>query len=889
MKELVIVPTAEDKNYDKGKFFENLANKIFKSLRYKVSGNVQYTGMEFDLECTHIDKTNERALVECKAKINLSTTEVRLFAFNCQHKQFDFGYFLYTREYEKQVAGLINELKADDRYKNIYFWDSEKVFELLIAAQEIIKLDKSFVGYKISKTFLLYSYKGIFYVQLLSNSTVPSMFFVADANTGNPISDSSIISLVKEYIPDIADLTLYKTDNSLNIQPAKNDNVSIESIAEIQESETWDDYKPASLRFFVGRKFVKEKILSFITDIFTGSNSKRAFYIDGKSGWGKSSLLNELKGRTRNKFYKNKLFATIIDCRSANSPNFVALAFTYLLQKAVKTSFIPQDFAKAEITSSFNILTSPDISHLLTWLEQNNKLLILVFDQYEDIFKRGQLFDSFYKFLLDVNNTSSNIVVGFSWKSEVNIPIENNSYHLWQQTKEIASCISLSEFEYNESRSIIKQLEKDIGSKFEIDFIRKIIDNSQGFPWLVKKLCIHIKKQFALGISLTSLFEQDFNVESLFRDDLEGLNGDEIKALRYVANRAYNNDALDITELDETISSNLIGHLINKRYLIKSGTKYNISWDIFRDYLVTSEAPKIGETYLLRQPISSVQDAFLCFENSPVMTINDFINKMGNTVAEGAALNLLRELRNIGLIEYKEGNYHIKNTSQIVSLETFTSYLHDKLQKHTFVLELHKIENRPIIFEDIFNLIRTKIKGTVFSEKTLLTYSQIFSSWLHAAEIKLNIDSSIIKSSRNAFSYTPQSKPEEVISFFLKLSNGVEVENTKQNIKLLYDLKSLGLLANSRNIIAFSDIGKAANQNKNIQNIIECALKTDKIRTAFDKINDNPSIKSRKFKDKIPDLLEGINSEVYKNRTARNLFLWGRYIYDNKRGSSGNK
>ena len=81
LKEIKIWSSENDKGHERGKFFETLSNKIFETQRYKVDGNVHYTGQEFDLVCVHMDRTNERCLVECKAKKSLSSDEITKFCF----------------------------------------------------------------------------------------------------------------------------------------------------------------------------------------------------------------------------------------------------------------------------------------------------------------------------------------------------------------------------------------------------------------------------------------------------------------------------------------------------------------------------------------------------------------------------------------------------------------------------------------------------------------------------------------------------------------------------------------------------------------------------------------------------------------------------------------
>src|SRR5690606_38926093 len=135
--------------------------------------------------------------------------------------------------------------------------------------------------------------------------------------------------------------------------------------------------------------------------------------------------------------YKNKFYSLAIDSRSALSSNFVALAFEKLLKNAIKEGFVPTNLFQKDIsfTSTFDLLSSESVQEILKYLKSNNKLLILIFDQFEDIFRKDDLFKTFYKFLLDVTDLKGNLIVGFSWKTEILIPSENEAYHLWQQAK----------------------------------------------------------------------------------------------------------------------------------------------------------------------------------------------------------------------------------------------------------------------------------------------------------------------------------------------------------------------------------------------------------------------------------------------------------------------
>lgn len=881
LKEIIIWPSEEDKGHQRGKFFEKLANNIFITQRYKVSGNVNVTGQEFDLECEHLDRVNEKCLVECKAKQSLSSDEIKKFVFSVGFNNFNFGYFLYTRNYEHQVSGLIKEIESDARYKNLYFWGAEKVIELLVASGSISAYSSGLKGEEVFKVILLYSYFGVFYITIIGRGTIPESFSINYAKDMSVLSDESTASKIRDYIEELKDLAPYQ-EKPEGDKPEFKGHQDIDTITEIQSSDSWDDYKPASLQYFVGRKRQKDKIFSFLNDVRSFSMEKRVFYIDGKSGWGKSSLMSDLRERCRNKHYKNKYFSVVIDSRSANSNNFVALAYELLIKKAVKTDFIPQKYLSIKIPSSFDILRYDLSEELIEWLKKNSKVLILVFDQFEDVFRKEGIFKSFYKFLLDVNNLNSNIILGFSWKSEVNIPIENEAYHLWQQSRDLALRITLDEFDTSESKAIIRQLEKDVSANFDIDFIRKIVDNAQGYPWLVKKLCIHIKKQVFKGLSIEDLYEQDFQVKDLFTLDLEELGANEVKALRYIAKRAFNDQALDVTELDEVISSDIVQSLIHKRFVIKSGTKYNIYWDIFRDYLVLDQIPPIGETYLIRQPINSVIEAFLAFASDPTLDVDKFINLTSSSVGEGAALNILRELRNIGIVNYRNGFFTVNIESDDINNEYFKDYVNEKLSKHTFTIEMKKIEGREIGISDLTEIIQTKIRTKSFSEKTLETYAQTFLGWLDFAEITIpNLNKLVMRRAKNALSYTPQMNPVDVEKFIQSIQKGQAFEKTKKEMKLLYDARSMGLVDFSKENIQLTEFGKELQQSDLVVGrhlLASRALQKEKIRIAYEAILDNPDVKSKEFKETISAVLDGLNSQMYINRTARALFLWAHYI-----------
>ena len=208
-QEIVII--FDDKNSSKkGNYFENLVNNIFSQQRYEIDGNVNVTGQEFDLICTHMDRSNEKILIECKAKESLASSDLNLFNFKVNDNNFTHGIFIYIKNFEHQAKGTINQWKKDKRYKNLSFWNGAKVIELLIASTQIKEFKFLKDEFQCTKIILFFSYEGFFYVPLFSDTTQPKFFSIYKAKTLEEVTDKNIIELVKKYIKDTKNIDFYE-------------------------------------------------------------------------------------------------------------------------------------------------------------------------------------------------------------------------------------------------------------------------------------------------------------------------------------------------------------------------------------------------------------------------------------------------------------------------------------------------------------------------------------------------------------------------------------------------------------------------------------------------------------------------------------------------------
>lgn len=874
-KEIKIILEVGASNKAKGNCFEDLIRKLLSIHQYEIRGNINFSGMEIDLVAEHKHKT-ETLYVECKAKEKVSSDELSKFCFNVDFKEVDYGYFFRTQDLESQAGALLSEIRVKAKYKNLSFFEPNDIIQMLKDAKMVFEPGQYLNTMSISKTILAVTYIGDYFIYLINESNAyPTKFYLINANQNDKNISAETIDVLKNRIDDIKNLTVITSNlNSVKKEEKKYTIDSlIETISEVQESEHWYDYLPASSenKHFVGRDGIRTQILDYFKEIHTGKSKKRIFYLNGKSGWGKSSLVLEIKGRCRNKHYKNKFYALAIDTRSATSDNFVALSFKKLLNSSLDSGFLSKTMFDRDITFTTNteLLTSGSVKFFLQRLSAESKFLILIFDQFEDVFRKKDLFKSFYKFLSDVTDSKPNIIVGFSWKTEIIIPIDHEAYSYWQQAKEQAKEFTITEFGEKEIDGVIKQLEESVGP-LDKSIKDRIKESSQGLPWLTKKLCIHIFDQIQLGLAKENLIESNLNIADLFKKDEERIEGNELKALKLIAKRAYDGNFFEETEVGDLIENKVIESLLHKRLIIRSGVNYNIYWDIFRDYLVTGVIPIIGESFLLRQMVNSCLDVFLLFESvEKKETLSQLSHKHSKGIGEEALYNILLELRNIGLVQ-KENEY-FKITREVdISKEGFIKYITDKFQNYTPYLVLKKANHNKITKDTILQVLKSTFKQD-FQDTTWDAYAKTLISWFVMSNI--DIRNKIIEpqkgrsnprlNSLNKEELLPRTSFKEVIGA-LPLLN---IEEPAINKNIYRDLYLTDIIDGNKKLTDFGRKVIASDKSSQKKLLKEKIL-------VLDKMTQLNLIMEKEHKIKANDLIELLPTDFFggKELTTKKIY-----------------
>lgn len=876
IKEIKVLLEEDTPKSKHGSVFENLMRMVLEKERFSIIQNVHDAGLEIDLLAEH--KTNKQVLyAECKAKEKPKSTEIKNFIYamdyGVEDKMADFGYFIHTTELNKQASTL--SLKITQKKKNITFIGPNELIEILEDIGKIIPFkDDSINDLEISKLILSYSPKGFHYILILQKGNVAQYFTTLDAKTNKP-EKTEIQEFYQRSINELTDLDLLEISDNKPVAEISEINER-DIILPIRESENWYEHAPASFQHFIGRLNLRRNLKGFLEKVRTANSDKRIFFLDGKSGWGKSSLLAELKGSSVNlRFWKGRFFVSAIDTRSASTANFIGLAFKKLVDDAIASSFIEKNIftKRLVIASPHDILADESVKMLFKELKRSKKLLVLIFDQFEDQFRKENLFDAFYKFCLDVDSHKSNLVVGFSWKSEINIPIGNPAHPKFIHLQDYAYQITIPSFSKNDVKQIIKQLERTINKSIGIELQNKLIQMSQGFPWLAKKLCIHALNQFKEGKTIDELIEEELNYKELFEKDLLGIGGEERKALDFIAKRAYDGNPLLISEYD-TIEEGIINSLLHRRLIIRTGSSYNIYWDIFRDHLLGKEIPVIGESYILRNSGKACLDCFLSFKTNQNYTLSQLCDLYPNSISENSMGNILIELRSIGLVKKTSGEDEYLLTPKVteVSSKFFKDYISKKLSNYTPYLELLKLKKEIIQVTDIVTVLKSIFKTEKFEDNTWDTYAKYLIIWFKMSDLPIKekiVD--IVKGRGNVkivdkYEQVPGYSPLICIKSFEKYKKDGDVLIQRK----IRDLILMDLI---------SEDGETIYSGDNIQQrIAEEAKKNKLIKCTYDIIKTNGKLKSNELIKKLGTKFQSYSSETSKRQVASILLSWANFL-----------
>ena len=729
--EVAVPPGTPSK--EKGDLLEHLAENLLRIQNYQVTKQLRLTGTELDLLCEH--QVNQKTVyVECKAhREPISANVLTNLLGTLDFKGYQEGWLISTGPLGKEAKGFQHEWekKGDIDSQKLSIYTPERVIAALVSAGLVKPLpydsavkeigDEDCIG---DPTLLVTQY-GIFWTIVCLEGGVPVGVLVYSTKTGNLIKG-------QEWLRNLAqtDTSQSELDFEYVLNFSKSDVESgLDRVVEVKHGETWADYRPARPQDFVGRSEVREQVIRFFEDVRNEKSSTRVFAIKGDSGMGKSSLIAKLRDRVRNQRLRQKFFMYAVDVRAATGAGYILCSVLACLRKAAESGFGTGNPDNLRITNSADPLESPSIQEFLAQLEHKGQVICLVLDQFEELYSKPEVFAVFeaaQNLFLSTIAARSNLVLGFAWKTDSTVQQDHPAYYMWHRLADHRMEVELGQFTSSEASKAIGIFQKELGEKLRPNLRRKLIENSQGYPWFLKKLCIHIHDTVKSGISQSELVDKDLDVKSLFDRDLQQLTSSEDICLKMIAESA----PADWSKILNDFGPEIIGGLRDKRLIVRSGNRLNLYWDIFREYVLTQTVPSIPFSYLPSSPsiraLLKVVGQLSLEDRKNYARLSELCGFSQNTIG-----NVIHDLSMFGIVTVEQSEVRLASPIEVSDQEKILQRLRYVLQSHALTMRLSKRDQGEIItMLDIIQLLKQINPAAQHQKKTWQAYAEKMGHWL---------------------------------------------------------------------------------------------------------------------------------------------------------------
>lgn len=734
----------------KGRLLEGLAVELLGVWNYEVVENVRVTGAELDLLCRH-KLTNRSVYVECKAyRDSLSANVLKNLVGTVEGHDYAEGWLITTGMLGRDAKGYLAmwESKPEQaKREKLSVYSPDRVIDALIEAKLVIHPPHSAlhpngdVQTTLGDWTLLITEHGRFWVQTILVSGVPESVQVFAAQDGTLIKDLVLLGRLKCTDSSLRQLNFEYRALREQMEYGQIREYKAQTVVQVEHGVSWDDYRPSQPSDFVGRRSEQDKILRLLEEVRIGKATTRVFSVTGDSGMGKSSLIAKLRSRTRNLRYRNKFFLFAVDVRAATKTNYILSSLLACIRQACDAGFIGVDKSTLELSDYAEPLASKSIQKVLNRLRSDGRVVCLVFDQFEELYAKTELFSVFReaeRILLSTASLQSNLVLGFAWRTDCTVQQNHPAYHLWHRLSNFRYDVSVGQLRRNEIVKAItifeRVLSNELSKELSPTIRRQIIENSRGYPWLLKKLCIHLYKTLSQGNGGSHAVEK-LDVKRLFDDDKKALSGQELRYLKYIAAHA----PVEFHEVLEVVGREALTGLQDKRLIVRSGDRINLYWDLFREYILTGNVPSIPFTYIPSSAIQTLLDVAEELSHRSPKSINELSALVG--LSAGTVQNAVHDLAMYGAA--KESNWgatlhsDIASSSRDIVLERIRSVLKD----HALYLALSSFDGTSVFnIGDLVKVLKQSNPTAQHRNLTWRSYADRMGQWLCAAGL-LEVDS----------------------------------------------------------------------------------------------------------------------------------------------------
>ena len=718
---------------EKGNLLERLAEDLLRIQNYEVTNQLRLTATELDLLCKH--RVNQRVVyVECKAhRDSIGANILHNLLGKLTFKEYQEAWLISTGPLGKDAKGFQHDWqkKPNTESQKLSIYTPESVIEALMSSGQIKRLPYDLavktIGNEdqIGEPTLLITQYGMFWTISCLKGGVPVGVLVYSTKTGDLVTEQALLRNLSQTDTSQNDLDF---EYLLNF-PKSDLESSLNQVVEVEHGKTWADYRPARPQDFVGRSEVQEQVIRSLEDVRNEKSNTRVFAIKGDSGMGKSSLIAKLRDRVHNQRYRRRFFMYAVDIRAATGANYILCSVLACLRKAAESGFGTGNPDNLRITNSADPLESPSIQEFLTQLERKGQVICLVFDQFEELYSKSEVFAVFeaaQNLFLSAVAAQSNLVLGFAWKTDSTVQQDHPAYYMWHRLADHRMEVELGQFTSSEALNAINIFQKELGEKLRSDLRRQLIENSQGYPWFLKKLCIHVHDTVKSGISQSELVDKDLDVKSLFDKDLQQLTPSEDLCLKMIAESA----PVDWSEILNDFGPEVLGGLQDKRLIVRSGNRLNLYWDIFREYVQTNTVQSIPFSYVPSSPSISamlkVTEQLVLEENRSTAELSELCGFSVKTIG-----NVIHDLSMFGIATVEQSEARLASPMKVSDQEKILQRLRHVLQSHALTMRLSKRDQGEIItMLDIIQLLKQINPAAQHKERTWRTYAEKMGHWL---------------------------------------------------------------------------------------------------------------------------------------------------------------
>jgi len=697
--------------------------------------------MKAFLQSTKNKDINQTAFVECKFISDpLGADEISKLFGKAYLKNVDIIYLFSTSEPGKEARGLIDEYEKSQSVNSkikFAFIGPEKLSEIYFEITNTEPLLKKIESQsklinKIGNTTLVISPEQIFWIAEYILDGFTNKLLIFPFNSDEKIKIEKVRKLLDEnkiFLGlECVDGSSFLLKKSSHMKTLKTSNYQ-ETISTIPVADQFDDYRPCRPMDFIGRRALQKEIWDFLDDVRDDKTKTRLISLVGQSGFGKSSLILKLSDRFENQHWKLKFFLYHVDTRSAVTPLFINEAIRKGFDEAKKQGFI-QIPDEISIENFDNPLESKSIQKALDYLRRKKKVLIIFFDQFEELFIKDELFyvfENFKKFSLQVDAVKENIVLGSSWRTEISLPEDHPAYHMWHELKDRRKTFTIEKFDSSEIFQQLQQLSEYLGEPLEKQLKRRLIEHCSGFPWLLKKLCIHIYRQVKKGIKQTDLIFTQFNLKQLFDEDTIDLTTTQTDCLKYIAKFS----PVSVIELNERFDIDVINELTRRRLITRTGYRYAIYWDIFRDYLNEEKLPVIPLTIIPVSPLGTIIKSIQIFEKyGGKLSKEEFAKYL--SITDKTATNVISDLITFLIIKKDDENiYNLTDEIQGQNIEKVAEHLYHQFLQHKIIQEIlnHEGDGSRISIEKFQSYLAQSYSALGLNTQSINAYSNKLLQW----------------------------------------------------------------------------------------------------------------------------------------------------------------